>query len=329
MYCPNCGAEFNDMTNFCPECGTDVRDRTGGGAGGSGRAAVKSAVKAGDVDGEPTDGDTRDAVTPTPSRVPAESTTTVPDDAAAIDITCPHCGKRPIEEMANGHRINGLVAVYTRSTYRVVACHKCLRRKLWWMAAKNLVLGWWGIKAAFWNLVLTSKNIARGAINRGPNANLVRSLEDVGVIYDYLEDPDAFDPSQHSPMELHIRSFVRLGAAIMLADGEAHPEEREAISDAVTQLISGYPEDKLDELIDRACRSPVDISRVAEGTGALLGPEGKQQAVKFVTSVAEAGTTTDHDLEMVALIFRDLDVDKEDVEAALGEEAPPVVPPGS
>lgn len=326
MYCPDCGAEFADTGNFCPECGTDVRDR-GGAGGGPGAAGTNRVVGTGGGITERAGGADSDAATPATVRVPAESTADVPPEAAAIDITCPHCGKRPIEEMANGHRVTGLLAVYRRSTYRVVACHKCLRRKLWWMAAKNLVVGWWGIKAALWNVVLTSKNIARGAINRGPNANLVESLEEVGVIYDYLDDPAAFEPRRHAQLELHIRSFVRLGAAIMLADGEADPEERQAIHDAITRLIPGYPEDKLAALIDRACQSPVDISRVAEGTGELLGPEGKQQAVEFVTSVAEAGDTTDEDLQMVALIFRDLKVDEEHVEAALDDDSPLSAPP--
>lgn len=325
MFCPNCGTELEDTVNFCTECGHDISDRTASESQNEEAVAESPGQEDGGPSGtstERTEPMSPDVTTSVDRRQAAESTIGVPADAAAIDITCQHCGKRPIQEMAKGHRISGFVLFYRQKTYQLLGCHKCIRSKLWRMSVKNLFLGWWGIRAALLNAGFTIKNIVRGAINRGPNENLVESLEDVGVTYDFLADPDDFNPARHSPMELHIRSFVRLGTAIMNADGQALPEERQAIKDAISAMDPAYPEDKLEELIDRASRSQADIERVAEGIGELLGSEGRELVIGFVSSIADAGTTGDEDIEYVAAIARALNLDEDDVRTALNEASP-------
>lgn len=312
MFCPNCGTEVKGDANYCDHCGEDISDRgDAADAGGSVDAAgTGSAVQTG---------------TTTPAASSA-GTASVPAGAAAIDIVCQHCGTRPIEEIAKGHRVNGYILAYTRKHYQLIGCHSCLRRKLWGMGAKNLVTGWWGIKAAVLNFGVTVKNFVRGAINRGPNSNLAEALEDVGVVYDYLEDPADFDAVNQHPMELYVRSFVRLGTAIMVADGRIDADEREVIEAGIREMVPGYPEDQLDYLVDRAAQTPADVERVAEGIGELLGDEGEKLVVAFVASVADAGVTGEEDIELVATIARALDLDEEDVEAVLAGGPEPAMP---
>lgn len=312
MYCPACGAELDGAANYCSRCGTAID------AGGTVESGEEN-------DFEPASADDRrdqsgDRVDATPRASPAPpSPGTVPPEAAAIDITCQHCGSRPIEELATGHRITAFVVAYHQATYQLIGCHPCVRRKLWWMAAKNLVLGWWGLKAAAWNAVLTAKNLGRGALRRGPNEALVDTLASVGVIYDYLDDPSAFDPERHSPMELYVRSFVRLGTAVMLADEDAHPDERAAIKAGIRELAPGYPPGKLDALIERASQSPVDVEEVTAGIETLLSPAGEERLVEFVAAVAEAGVADEAAIALAATVVRALDMDERDVDAILGQ----------
>lgn len=315
MYCPNCGTELDDQANFCGECGTDV---TAAGSTEATRSTASSPTTGSSNQASTTAGaSTQTTTTGGATAATTSSSGGVPSNAAAIDITCQHCGERPIQEIAKGHRVTGLVLFYRRKTYELIGCHQCIRRKLWGMSAKNLVLGWWGIRAAVMNVILTIKNIVRGAINRGPNANLVESLEDIGVTYDYLDDPDAFDAARHSAAELYVRSFVRLGTAIMLADGEAHEEERQAIHDTITSMFPDVDPGRLDDLIDRASQSPADIERVAEGLSEVLAPEGQQMAIGFAAEVAEAGVTGQEDIELASSIARGMGLDENDVEEAL------------
>ena len=330
MYCPACGTELDGTANYCRDCGEQLTAR---------HADDPSQVddpRAGD---DPPHGDPPPETPPTatqtarrdtppegpPSGQATDASRPIPAGAAAVDITCQHCGVRPIEELATGHRITGMVLVWFKQTYQLIGCHRCVRRKLWWMAAKNLVVGWWAYPAGLWNAALTAKNIGRGAVRRGPNRRLIDALDAVGVTYDYLDDPAAFDPSRHSPMELYIRGFVRLGTAVMLADDEAHPNERRAIRTAILELEPGYPPTKVNALIERASQTTPDVERVAEGLSELLSPAGEHLLVEFVAAVAEAGVTDQAEIELVATITRALDMDEHDVDAILADRhaAPP------
>lgn len=288
MYCQHCGTELDADASFCTSCGEPVE---------------------GTGDSEPADA----------GKGTTTSATSVPADAAAIDVACQYCGERAIEELAKGHRITGLVLFYQIKSYQLIGCHRCVRAKLWGMSVKNLVLGWWGIRAAILNAGLTLKNLGRSFMNRGPNSNLVEALEDVGVTYDYLADPATFEPENHSPDELYIRSLVRLGTAIMLADGDAHPEEQRAIRDTILTVFPDYPADQVDALVERASQSPADVERVAEGLGEMLGPDGEVLVVNFAAAVADAGVADREGIELAAMIARGLDLDEDDVQSALQE----------
>lgn len=287
MYCQHCGTELDTNASFCTSCGEPVD-----GAKGSASSEVAAVTS---------------------------SNASIPADAVAIDVMCQHCGQRPIEEVAKGHRVAGLVLFYQMKSYQLLGCHRCVRRKLWGMSLKNLVLGWWGIRAAVLNAVLTLKNVSRSFINRGPNSNLIEALEDVGVTFDYLADPSNFQPEEHSPDELYIRSLVRLGTAIMLADGEALPEEQQAIRNTILTIFPEYPEEKIDTLINRASQSPADVERVAEGLGEVLGSDGEVLVVNFAAAIADAGVADSEGIELAAKIARGLDLDEDDVAEALQE----------
>lgn len=325
MYCPTCGTEVADGANFCTGCGADLQDRIGdrGAPGGETAESEPTAAKTGDDRGVEQRLEARRRAD---EGVRADTKSGVPSSAAAIDIACPLCGKRPIEEMAKGYRVNAFVLFYTMKTYELVGCHACIRRKLWGMSAINLVLGWWGIRAAVINFALTLKNVVRGAFNRGPNTNLQSALEDIGVTYDYLDDPSAYDPSTHSPDELYVRSFVRLGTAIMFADGVAHPEEKQAFHDAIQLVVPDFPSSKLDDLIDRASQTEADVERVAKGIGEVLGQEGKELVIAFVSMIADAGVTGDEDIELVATIARAMELSEDDIEAILASNDPSALP---
>lgn len=293
MNCPRCGAEVSEGSNFCPECDANLLEDDG-------------------VD----------------YHVRSESHTTATgdvsrSDAAAVDIACPRCGEQPIMEVAKTTRLTGLVLAYRRVSYNVMGCHSCVRRVLLVNALKNLVLGWWSVKSLVMNPFFTGWNVLRALYSRGPTSGLESMLDSTGITYRYLEDAGDYVPEEHSSDEIFVRGFVRLGCAIMMADGEAYPEEKQAIRDAFTELFPDYPGHRVDDLIRENAEADTDAEYVAGGLGELLTPEGRELALLFVVSISEAGVTSSQDVELAGRIADVLDMDGDALKEALESETKP------
>lgn len=289
MNCPECGTEVAEGSNFCPQCNANLTE-------GGGNYQVRSESH-------------------------ATSTGNVSlDEAAAVDIACPRCGEHPIMEVARTDRLTGLLLAYRRASYNVMGCHSCVRRVLLFNAVKNLLLGWWSVKSLIMNPFLTGWNVARALYNRGPNSKLEDMLDSTGITYRYLEDVEYYQPDEHSVNEVYVRGFVRLGCAVMMADDEAYPEERQAVRDTVTELFPDYPEHAVERLISENTDVDTDAEYVADGVADLLTPEGKQLALLFVASVSEAGVKSQEDVELAGRIADAMGMDGDALKQALQGE---------
>ncbi|MFB6073643.1 MAG: hypothetical protein ABEJ89_01370 [Haloarculaceae archaeon] len=245
-------------------------------------------------------------------------------DAQAVDIACPHCGERPIEEIARAVTITGLLLFFRVRNYRFVGCHRCVRSRLWGRAGRTLVYGWWSIAGIVGTPFVVLYDFVRGLWNRGPNANLQEALDEAGITYRFLGDRSAFDPSTHTRMELYLRGMIRLAVAVMLADGTVEAAEKDAIRSAATTLFPDYPRERVDDLIQRNLGTRARVEPVAEGLGEMLSPEGKQLAVAFVAQVAAAGHSSAADVELAGTIATAMGLDEDQVREAL--QSPDAVP---
>lgn len=117
----------------------------------------------------------------------------VPDGAVAVDMPCPHCVERPIEETATARKATGFLVAYRIRTEQYVGCHSCVRRKMWAAAGKTAITGWFSIACILMNPVFILWNLGRGLINRGPTLPLAGVLEETGIEFEYLHDGNAFD----------------------------------------------------------------------------------------------------------------------------------------
>lgn len=217
----------------------------------------------------------------------------VPAGAVAVDVTCPHCGERPIETVAKGYRVTGLVLFMQRKTLRFVGCQHCIRRKLLGATMKNLVLGWWGIKSFVFNCFAIPWNLSRGFIARGPNEHLVEALEESGIPYEFIDDLAEFDPAAHHDDELYLDGMLRLAAATMMADGDADPEEVETVLEVTGEMFPDHDGGEVRDRLEGFVGTAADVGEVAAGLGTMLTDEGKQLALAFVLEVAAADDEVD------------------------------------
>lgn len=234
----------------------------------------------------------------------------IPDGVVAVDVPCPHCGERPVEESAAAYRATGLLLAYRIHTERVVGCHACVRRECWSAAKVTAVTGWWSVSCLLVNPFLIAQNVVRGLYDRGPSRSLLGTLEDAGIEYEFLEDRSEFDPDDHGAASMVAEGLVRLGAAVMMADGDADREEARRIRDAVLELTDAYAASEVQSMIEDAARERPDVDAVVEGLAGTLTLEGRQAALDLAVDVATAdGTVTDEEEDTVAEIAEGLEVD--------------------
>jgi len=295
--CPDCDREVDPSDDACPHCAASLVGVTG------------PATPAEAPGEEPAAGGTARRAS-------------VPDDAVAVDIACQHCGERPIEELAEGYRVTGFLLAYRITTVQLLGCHTCNRRKLWGIAGKNLLTGWWSISAIVLTPFATLHALGRSLYDRGPTSALAESLNDTGIDYNFLSTADAFDSSRQGAEELHLRALIRLGCATMLTDGEATAAEATAIRDATAQLYPDYPTDEIEDRIRESAESVTNAVQVARGLGDLLTPAGKEQALQFAAVVATADDEVDpEEIELLDRVADAMEMTDADVERALTGEA--------
>lgn len=245
----------------------------------------------------------------------------VPSDAAAVDVPCPHCGERPIEQAAKAYGVAGFLIAYRLSRRTHVGCGTCTRRKCWGSAAKTAVTGWWSITCIIINPFLIVWNLLRGLVNRGPTAGLVSLLEESGVSVSYLADPAEFEPGGHVDDELLVNGLAQLGCAVMLADEDAGEAEAALIRDELAGLAPDRSTAELETLIEETVQTRPEVEDVADALGNLLSLEGRDAALGLATRVAAAdGDIDDREVSMIEELAAALgmDVSAEEV-AALAE----------
>ncbi|WP_435359102.1 TerB family tellurite resistance protein [Haloarchaeobius sp. DFWS5] len=288
--CPNCGVDVNPTAAYCPDCDASLVGMVG-----------------------PADDSPTGAVD--------QSTAKVPADAVAVDVACPQCGERPIEERATGVGLLGMLLAYRWRTESMVGCHKCNRRRLFGMAGKNVVLGWWSVITLFVNPFTITYNVGRGLYNAGPSNKLARALDTSGVDYEWLTDRDAFDPVAHGENELTLRGLLRLGTAVMLADGSLSHAEANTMRDAALQLFPDQSADRIEERIKQYAGEVTNADKVAAGLADMLTAEGRSLALVFAAQVATAdGEVTDDERVLLGRIAEGLELDSEAVEGALSTD---------
>jgi uncharacterized tellurite resistance protein B-like protein len=299
--CPTCGEAVDPNAPYCGNCDASL-------AGIVGPADGAAAGAAGGAAGSGTEG------------AGATSTVTdVPSDAAAVDVPCPECGDRPIQEASTGVGLVGMLLAYRWSSRTVVGCHQCNRSRLWGLAGKNLLLGWWSIVSVFANPFTILWNLGRGSINRGPSTKLARTLAESGVDFQYISDPSEFDASEYAEHELLKRGLLRLGVAVMLADGRADPTEAAAIRDNALELFPDATAGDLEARVQEYASGTTNAAKVADGLSETLTSDGRKLALRFAAQVAVAdGDVDDAEAELLSTVADALDLDDGAVQAAIG-----------
>jgi uncharacterized tellurite resistance protein B-like protein len=323
--CPDCDREVDPAVDACPHCSTSLVGIAGPAepATAPGERASGPGTPAG-ASGGTAASSPDPATAPGESAAPAETSTrrgSVPDGAVAVDIACQHCGERPVEELAKGYRVTGFLLAYRITTVQSVGCHACNRRKLWGMAGKNLLTGWWSISAIVITPFATLYTVGRSLVNRGPTTALAQSLNDTGMDYEFLSDADAFDPSRHTEEEFHLRALIRLGCATMLTDGQGTRAEATAMRDAAVELYPDYPADEIERRIRDGADSVTNAVQVARGLSDMLTPAGKEQALQFVAVVAADDDIDPEEMELLSRIADAMEMADADVERALTGDA--------
>lgn len=224
----------------------------------------------------------------------------VPLDAEAIDVPCPHCGERPIEQAAKAYGVTGFLIAYRLKRRTHVGCGRCTRRKCWGSAAKTAVTGWWSISCIIINPFLIVWDLLRGLVNRGPTEGLVSLLEESGVAVSFLPDAAAYDPDTHVDDELLVNGLVKLGCAVMLADEDAGDAEAAVIRDELAGLAPERSAAELEELIEETAQTNPQPEDVADALGNVLTLEGQNAAVGLATRVAAAdGDIDEREVSMI------------------------------
>jgi len=301
--CPTCGEAVDPNAPYCANCDASLAGMVGPADAGSGASAG-----AGGAGGS--------------------TVTDVPDDAAAVDVPCPQCGDRPIEEHVTGVGLVGMLLAYRWSKRSVVGCHGCNRSRLWRLAGKNMALGWWSIVSVFANPFTILWNVGRGLVNRGPNASLARHLAEAGIDFEYLADPSEFDPSEHADHELLLRGLLRLGVAVMLADGQTDRREAAAIRDSALELFPEQDAGRIEDRIQSYAGETTNAAKVASGLRDTLTTEGRGLALRFAGEVAVAdGDVDDAEAELLATVADELDLSEDAVETAIGAGVDPDAAP--
>ncbi|WEL22396.1 TerB family tellurite resistance protein [Halorhabdus sp. BNX81] len=243
---------------------------------------------------------------------------TAPDDAVAVNIPCPHCGERPIEEGTRAYQLTGLVLLYRWRSIRVVGCHDCVSSRLRRTAAKTMVTGWWSITTFLVNPFLIVWNLGRSLYNRGPTDALATALAESGLPRDWLTDRADFDPEENTGDELLVDALIEVGCRVMLADGTPSQSEAAVIRDTVLETFPEYDADEIESRIQSAAERDGSLEAATDGLSALLTRPAREAVLALAAQVAaakgEIGTDEKRQFQTLA---NELDVDLDPAEIAM------------
>ena len=111
----------------------------------------------------------------------------IPRDAIGVTIRCPTCGLGPVESATKTWWVTGLILVFRIQSQTVIGCRSCIRKTLLLRAATSLLTGWWSPRCLILNPISILYNLINGLIpHRRPNKLLVKTLDEVGLPYDFI-----------------------------------------------------------------------------------------------------------------------------------------------
>jgi uncharacterized tellurite resistance protein B-like protein len=271
---------------------------------------------------------------------------TVPGDAEAIDLPCPHCGERPIEQAAKAVRVTGFLLAYSLKRKTVIGCAACTRGELLKAAAGTMLTGWWSITSAIMNPFVILWNLLRAPYNRGPTSGLVETIEAEGIEVSFLEDREAFEPTTGVSTDVLLDDFdaaasggggggaarsdledqvllegvIQLAGAVMLADGQPSTEQAQQLRDVLQEVFPDRDSDELESLIKEHLQAGPDVAAVTDELSGVLTEDGEDLVLEVAMDVALAdGPASDAEIATLTEITDGLGMgmDEEAVELLL------------
>ena len=212
----------------------------------------------------------------------------IPENAIGIKIPCPECGKEPVVCASKAYGIIGVLLAYQISTRTVIGCQRCIKKTLLTTAGKNMLLGWWSISSAIINPFLTVYDIINAFIPKNkPNKLLIETLDKSAIPWEFLLKNEIFTPSNYNPDEVYTYGMLNLACAMMMADGEASPEEEDTIKTIANKIFPKYSTQKVQKIIDDKKDNPVEISKIGTSLGTMLTNEGKEMVLQFMMEIVD------------------------------------------
>lgn len=273
----------------------------------------------------------------------------VPSEAAAVDVPCPFCGERPVEQAAKAARVSGFLIAYSIKRKTVIGCATCTRKELLKAAAGTMLTGWWSITSAILNPFVLLYDLLRAPYNRGPTDGLVEAIEAEGIEVTFLEHRDEFDPAGKVSPEVLLDEFetaesggattggaadveeqvlleglIQLAGAVMLADGRPSTAQAERLRDDLRELFPDRDPAELERLIQAHIESDPDVTTVTGELAGSLTEDGEDLVLDVAIDVALAdGEIRDADVGTIAEICDGLgmDMDEDTVEMLVAVRA--------
>lgn len=265
--------------------------------------------------------------------------TAVPGDAEAIDVPCPHCGERPVQQAAKAVRVSGFLIAYSIKRKTVIGCAECTRNELWKAALGTMLTGWWSITSAIINPFVVLWNLLRAPYNRGPTSGLVETIEEEGIEVGFVEDSEDFDPMRSVSTDVLLDDFdaggasggsaaagrsdvedqvlmegvVQLAGAVMLADGQPSSDQAELLRGVLRELFPDLDRGELESLIKEHLRAGPDVTAVTGELGGVLTEDGEDLLLEVAMDVALAdGPASDAEVATIAEIADGLGMDMDE-----------------
>lgn len=241
--------------------------------------------------------------------------TDVPGDAEAIDVPCPFCGERPIQQAATAARVSGFLIAYSIKRKTVIGCGTCTRNELLKAAAGTMLTGWWSITSAILNPFVLLYDVVRAPYNRGPTSGLVEAVEEEGIEVAFLESRNDFDPARapttdvllddleaggssrggdtggpsDAEEQVLLEGLVQLGGAVMLADGRPSTAQAESLRDVLQEVFPDRNGEELESLIQEHVEAGPDVATVTGELAGVLTEDGEDLVLQVAMDVALAG----------------------------------------
>ena len=120
----------------------------------------------------------------------------IPRDAIGIKITCPTCGRHPVESATKVWWVTGFILAFRISSQTIIGCRFCIRKILLLRVVKSLFTGWWSPRSIIINPISILYNLINALIpHKRPNKLLTKTLDEIGLPYTFLHRGELFNNS--------------------------------------------------------------------------------------------------------------------------------------